>query len=207
MVAAGTASAMPSNSNTNTDLAAFSPTDPTLDPASLTDVGLEDRAELADRSSRSGRSAVLPPGKRQAPRDVWVLPVKNYELTSNFGPRWGTNHNGLDLAAPIGTPVLAAHDGVVVRAGWYGGYGYAVDIDHGNGIMTRYGHNSAVLVSVGEYVRAGQQIAKMGSTGYSTGPHLHFEIHVNGSPVDPIPFLLEEGVDVKAHRDSIYISH
>ncbi len=203
MVALGTAAAMPGQS---TDSAALAHNDPTLDPSTAGTTGLDDeRGAIADRGSRSGRSATLPKGKAQAPRDVWVLPVKKYDLTSRYGPRWGTNHNGVDLAGPVGTPIRAAHEGKVVRAEWYSGYGYAVDIDHGNGVMTRYGHNSALTVSVGEWVDAGDRIAKMGSTGYSTGPHSHFEVHVYDQPVDPIAYMRERGVDLVNHTDSIYV--
>lgn len=202
IVAIGTASAMPSKSPNS---AAFAD-DPSLDPTSAGAHGLDgDRAGLADRSSRSGRSATLPKGKTQAPQNIWVLPVKKYNLTSLYGARWGTTHRGIDLAGPYGTPVYAAHEGTVVRAGWYGGYGYAVDIDHGGGVITRYGHNSAVTVSVGQYVRAGQQIAKMGSTGYSTGNHVHFEVLIGDEAINPIPYLRDRGVDVERHRDSIYV--
>lgn len=202
MVALGTASAMPSNSSNS---AAYAD-DPTLDPTSAGAHGLDaDRGSLADRASRSGRSATLPKGKTLAPRDIWVLPVKKYNLTSLYGARWGTTHRGVDLAGPYGTAIHAAHDGVVVKAGWGGGYGYMVDIDHGNGVITRYGHNSALTVSVGQHIRAGQQIAKMGSTGYSTGNHLHFEIRIGDEAINPLPYLLKRGVDVANHKDSIYV--
>ncbi|MGH3647101.1 MAG: M23 family metallopeptidase [Micromonosporaceae bacterium] len=205
MVALGTAAAMPSKAP---DSAALADNDPTLDPTMSGADGIgEDRGAIADRGSRSGRSATLPPGKTQAPQDVWTLPVKKYNLTSRYGPRWGTNHNGVDMAGPVGTPIYAAHKGVVVRSEWYGGYGYAIDIDHGNGVISRYGHNSELLVSVGETVAAGDQIAKMGSTGYSTGPHSHFEVRIGDEPVDPIAFMLKRGVDLVNHKDSIYAPH
>ena len=106
-------------------------------------------------------------------------------VTSNYGWRWFRMHNGMDVAGPVGTPIKAVKEGRVAYSGWMGGYGYCIDIDHGNGVVTRYGHNSALQVQAGQYVHRGQQIASMGSTGHSTGPHLHFEVHVNGSPVDP----------------------
>lgn len=106
-------------------------------------------------------------------------------LTSNYGWRWFRMHNGIDIAGPIGTPIKAAKEGRVVYSGWMGGYGYAIDIEHAGGVRTRYAHNSTLLVKPGEYVARGQHIAAMGSTGHSTGPHLHFEVHVNGSPVNP----------------------
>ncbi len=113
-------------------------------------------------------------------------------VTSPYGLRWGGTdfHPGIDIANDMGTPIVATADGVVIVAGWNsGGYGNMVDIDHGNGIMTRYGHASQVVVSAGQYVRRGQVIALMGSTGFSTGPHVHYEVHVNGQRVNPISYL------------------
>lgn len=112
-------------------------------------------------------------------------------LTSGYGPRWGRMHRGVDIAGPVGTPIFAAATGVVVRAGWNsGGYGNLVDIQHPDGSLTRYGHNSRLLVRSGQQVRQGEQIAEMGSTGYSTGPHLHFEVHLPGSgTVNPMAYL------------------
>ena len=110
-------------------------------------------------------------------------------LTSRFGPRWGRMHNGVDLAAPVGTPIRAADGGRVIFSGWDGGFGNVIRIDHENGFVTVYAHNSANLVSVGERVAQGQHIANMGSTGNSTGSHLHFEIRQNGRPIDPWPFI------------------
>ncbi|MCL5773684.1 MAG: peptidoglycan DD-metalloendopeptidase family protein [Firmicutes bacterium] len=98
-------------------------------------------------------------------------------------------HTGIDLAAGYGTPIAAADGGVVILAGWCGGYGNAVIIDHGNGISTLYGHCSRLYVSAGQIVRKGQTIALVGSTGRSTGPHLHFEVRQNGVPVDPLSLL------------------
>ena len=113
-------------------------------------------------------------------------------VTSPYGLRWGGTdfHPGMDIANDMGTPIVATADGIVVVAGWNsGGYGNMVDIDHGNGIMTRYGHASQVLVSAGQFVKRGQIIALMGSTGFSTGPHVHYEVHVNGQRVNPISYL------------------
>jgi murein DD-endopeptidase MepM/ murein hydrolase activator NlpD len=123
----------------------------------------------------------------------WTAPTRG-TVSSEFGPRWGRQHEGIDLAAATGTPVRAAAGGVVRKASWYGGYGNAVIIDHGNGVSTLYGHNSALTVAVGERVQAGQTIAKVGSTGDSTGPHLHFEVEVSGKKVDPRPWLRDRGV-------------
>jgi murein DD-endopeptidase MepM/ murein hydrolase activator NlpD len=112
-------------------------------------------------------------------------------LTSRFGRRWGRMHKGIDIAGPTGTPINAAADGTVIAAGWSsGGYGNLVEIRHSDGTTTRYGHNSRLSVSVGQIVRQGQQVAEMGSTGHSTGSHLHFEIRPSGGDaVNPIAHL------------------
>ena len=113
-------------------------------------------------------------------------------ISSPFGLRWGGSdfHPGMDIANDIGTPIYATADGVVSVAGWNsGGYGNMVDIDHGNGVMTRYGHASYVVVTAGQHVKRGQIIAYMGSTGFSTGPHVHYEVRVNGQPVDPSGYI------------------
>ena len=113
-------------------------------------------------------------------------------VSSPYGLRWGGTdfHPGMDIANDMGTPIVATADGVVEYAGWNsGGYGNMVDINHGNGIMTRYGHASQVVVSAGQQVKRGQLIAYMGSTGFSTGPHVHYEVHVNGNRVNPISYL------------------
>lgn len=125
---------------------------------------------------------------------VFIWPTSG-PITSPFGyrihPIFGTQiyHSGIDIGVDTGTPIMAADSGVVVEADWLGGYGYAVVIDHGNGLSTLYGHNSELAVSPGQSVQQGQVIAYAGSTGYSTGPHCHFEVRVDGSPVDPMGYL------------------
>lgn len=124
-------------------------------------------------------------------RFSWPLP--NYDtITSGFGPRWGTNHNGLDISGSdiYGADIVASDGGTVILAQEdNSGYGRYVIIDHENGYQTLYGHCSKLCVSAGDKVSAGQKIAEVGSTGYSTGPHLHFEIIDNGTKIDPYPFL------------------
>jgi murein DD-endopeptidase MepM/ murein hydrolase activator NlpD len=118
----------------------------------------------------------------------YVWPVSG-PVTSGFGWRWGRMHEGIDIAVPTGTPVVASAAGRVIHAGWLGGYGNLVVIDHGGGVATAYGHNSSIAVGYGSSVGQGQVIAYAGSTGNSTGPHVHFEVRVNGSPVDPLGYL------------------
>ena len=125
-----------------------------------------------------------------------IRPVSNYIVTSEFGNRvgleqYGTFHGAIDLACPMNTPVVASDSGRVMNlTGWYQqGYGWGVFIDHGNGIVTAYGHNSALVVSPGQYVQKGQIIAYSGMTGWATGPHLHFEVRENGTPVNPRNYL------------------
>lgn len=117
------------------------------------------------------------------------------EITSGFGYRsspWGWSrefHSGIDIANSWGTPILATADGVVIYSGWDGGYGNMVIIDHGNGIHTAYAHNSTIHVTVGQHVSKGGHIADMGSTGASTGPHVHYEVRLNGERVNPIDYM------------------
>ncbi|MBR1815246.1 MAG: peptidoglycan DD-metalloendopeptidase family protein [Lachnospiraceae bacterium] len=110
-------------------------------------------------------------------------------ITSTFGPRWGTVHQGLDIACPMGTPILAGESGTVIASYYSSSAGEYIVIDHGDGVATEYMHNSQRLVNVGDYVSRGQVIAYSGSTGYSTGPHCHFGVRINGVRVDPQPYL------------------
>ena len=126
---------------------------------------------------------------------TYVKPISGGRLSSGFGARSAptkgasTNHKGVDWAVPIGTTVVASNAGTVSYAGWASGYGYAVYINHADGRQTRYGHLSKVLVKVGQSVSQGERIALSGNTGRSTGPHLHFEIRINGSAVNPLKYL------------------
>jgi murein DD-endopeptidase MepM/ murein hydrolase activator NlpD len=127
---------------------------------------------------------------------LYVMPTKGI-FTSNFGYRWGVLHAGIDLANSIGTPIYAVSDGVVIDAGPTAGYGMWVKLRHADGTVTLYGHVNTTLVSVGERVMAGDQIATMGNRGNSTGPHLHFEVLRGGTErIDPVPWLAKRGLSV-----------
>jgi murein DD-endopeptidase MepM/ murein hydrolase activator NlpD len=149
----------------------------------------------ADRVAAEAAAAAA----AEAARPKAVLPVDGARLTSGFGARWGTLHAGIDLAAPLQTPEYAAMDGVVLEAGPASGFGLAVYIQHENGDVTVYGHMDSILVEAGQVVRAGDTIALLGNRGQSTGPHLHFEVHVGGlggEKIDPLPWLRERGVAI-----------
>lgn len=149
---------------------------------------LERQREIAAQQRAAGIA-----GTGSAP-GVLAWPVSG-TITSPFGYRrnpFGGGmefHQGLDIAAPMGTTITAAAAGTVISAGWYGGYGNYILIDHGGGMATGYGHCSQIFVSVGQHVQKGQAIGAVGSTGYSTGPHVHFEVRINGKPVDPAQYL------------------
>ncbi len=125
----------------------------------------------------------------------WAQPIADAPMSSGFGPRLDpflgrpAMHTGIDFRAPRDYPARAVAAGTVIAAEWNGGYGNMVDVDHGNGVVTRYGHLDAISVRVGDHVAAGGKIGRVGSTGRSTGPHLHYEIRLGGEPVDPMPFL------------------
>ncbi|MFI5492666.1 M23 family metallopeptidase [Actinoplanes sp. NPDC051859] len=138
------------------------------------------------------------PQRKTKPLPEWVHPMPEGAVTSCYGQRWGRMHAGVDLAAPSGTPIVAAGAGVVVSAGPADGYGLAVLIDHGNGYLTHYGHMSAITAVAGQTVEAGVEIGREGSTGHSTGPHLHFEVHQGTyqNPIEPTRWMHDHGVDI-----------
>lgn len=123
------------------------------------------------------------------------MPVENVRLTSQYGYREDpfrgrrARHKGIDLAGPIGTPIVATADGIVGRSQWVNGYGRYIEINHGGDIQTRYGHMSKLLVGPNEYVKKGQVIGLLGSSGRSTGPHLHYEVRISGQAMNPMPFI------------------
>ncbi|WP_380874397.1 M23 family metallopeptidase [Sphingomonas sp. DBB INV C78] len=160
------------------------------------------KANLSDDADPQYRALFLSWKKMdQIQREVISVPSarpladKHISFTSGYGVRsdpfrgGAAMHAGIDLAGPIGTPIYATADGLVGRAQWASGYGNLVELNHGKGIQTRYGHLSQILVKAGQRVKRGDLIAKMGSTGRSTGSHLHYEVRLDGRAVNPIPFL------------------
>jgi murein DD-endopeptidase MepM/ murein hydrolase activator NlpD len=148
----------------------------------------EQSAALAERIRQAQQQASAATVVVRAGSGAVAWPVSG-SVTSGFGIRWGRMHEGIDIAVAEGTPVRAAAAGTVIYAGWLGGYGNLVVVDHGNGLSTAYAHNSSLGVGVGQSVAAGEVVSYSGNTGNSTGPHVHFEVRVNGSAVDPLGYL------------------
>ncbi|GAA2595553.1 hypothetical protein GCM10010435_88200 [Winogradskya consettensis] len=181
-----------------------------LNPAVSPVGGASAAGTSVDAGPKSGVAGVSPIGgldlgepfvvqkRKVKPLPLWINPMPEGSVTSCFGERWGRLHAGVDLAAPSGTPIRAAGAGVVVSAGPADGYGNAVLIDHGNGYLTHYGHMSVITVVAGQQVKVGDQIGNEGSTGHSTGPHLHFEVHKGTykNPIEPTQWMHEHGVDI-----------
>ncbi|TQF74069.1 M23 family metallopeptidase [Rhodococcus spelaei] len=166
---------------------------------------------VADPADLSQFSNLLAKGQRfsqeraareaAARRPLFVLPAVG-TFSSGFGSRWGTLHAGVDIANAIGTPIYAVADGEVIDSGPASGFGMWVRLKHADGTITVYGHIDSSLVSVGQHVMAGDQIARMGNRGFSTGPHLHFEVHLAGdNKIDPLPWLATRGISLGVERD------
>ena len=157
--------------------------------AELEQASNEIAAKIRASTARTGGYSGNPSG-----RFLWPTPGYS-KITSDYGmrvhPILGTKklHTGIDIGAPSGTRILSGDAGVVIHAGWLGAYGNAVVVDHGGGLSTLYGHMSSIAVREGQQVTAGQKLGGVGSTGLSTGPHLHFEVRVNGNPVSPWGYL------------------
>jgi murein DD-endopeptidase MepM/ murein hydrolase activator NlpD len=146
-------------------------------------------ATLASQiQSAQSSNSYAPPGDTTPSAAGFIWPV-NGPVTSGFGMRWGRMHEGIDIGVPAGTPIHAAASGRVVYAGWMGGYGNLVAIDHGGALSTAYGHQSSIAVGNGQIVTQGQVIGYVGCTGHCFGDHLHFEVRINGSAVDPLGYL------------------
>lgn len=146
-----------------------------------------EREIIHEEVIKESQPAIIERGTKTPP--TYIKPISGGTFTSGFKFRWGRQHKGVDWACPIGTAVKASSAGTVVSAGWVSGYGYCVTISHSDGRQTRYAHLSKILVSVGQSVSQGEKIALSGNTGRSTGPHVHFEIIINGSQVDPMKYL------------------
>ncbi|MEE4315401.1 M23 family metallopeptidase [Erythrobacter dokdonensis] len=137
------------------------------------------------------------------------MPLEGAQLTSGYGMRTHPvlggrrKHSGIDLAAPTGTPVYATADGLVGRADWYSSYGLYISIDHGASMETRYAHLSRLAVAAGDNVKKGDLIGYVGSTGRSTGPHLHYEVRIDGLAVNPIPYMVESEAQLAFARDRV----
>jgi murein DD-endopeptidase MepM/ murein hydrolase activator NlpD len=144
------------------------------------------RAAAQQRASAPAAAPTSAPSQPSSSGFIW--PVSG-PVVSGFGMRWGRMHEGIDIAAPSGTPIRAAAAGTVIYAGWMSGYGNLVVVDHGGGIATAYAHQSSIGAGVAAHVVQGQVIGYVGCTGHCYGPHLHFEVRVNGSPVDPLGYL------------------
>jgi murein DD-endopeptidase MepM/ murein hydrolase activator NlpD len=151
-------------------------------------VALEAAGAELEQRLRVSSAGVAPRALPAPSANGFIWPV-NGPVVSGFGYRWGRMHEGVDIAAGFGTPILAAAAGTVSHAGWLGGYGNLVVVEHGGGIATAYAHQQQIYVGVGTSVAQGQQLGEVGSTGNSSGPHLHFEVRVNGSAVDPLGYL------------------
>ena len=141
------------------------------------------------RAAQAQRAATTPSGSQSTPSSSGFIWPASGPVTSPFGWRWGRMHEGIDIGASYGSPIRAAASGTVIYCGWESGYGNLTVIDHGGNLATAYGHQSSIAVTCGQQVTQGQVIGYVGSTGHSTGPHLHFEVRVNGSPVDPMGYL------------------
>ncbi len=155
-------------------------------------VKLKQQERIAAEDEQELASALAAQGLINVPRSVsaggWTWPTSG-TVTSGFGYRWGRLHAGIDIGAATGTPIHAARGGVVSYAGVMGGYGNIIVVDHGGGMTTRYAHQSQLGASVGQTVQAGDRIGYVGSTGNSTGPHLHFEVRINDNPQNPLGYL------------------
>jgi murein DD-endopeptidase MepM/ murein hydrolase activator NlpD len=187
VVALGSAAGMPD----------MKPDAPDLSSATMSSAAFAasdaDRQATVDRASRSDPRTMSTPQDQVTP-DLWLLPLKNYTVAAPFGQQGDLD--GLDLAAPEGTPYFAAHSGTVKLARYDGAYGLCVVIDAGNGVTLVYAHSSQLLVQEGQRVEAGDPLGLVGMTGYSFTSHLHFEVQQHGTAINPQPFLLAHGVDV-----------
>jgi murein DD-endopeptidase MepM/ murein hydrolase activator NlpD len=180
------------------DAAARAKTDAERAYQAAVDVQDDAKAETSRLAARRASLASQSAGSNDAPIQASggvALPARG-TLTSTYGPRGGTIHYGIDIANSIGTPIVSAMAGEVVESGPASGFGLWVRVQHADGTITVYGHINESLVSAGQQVAAGEQIATIGNRGQSTGPHLHFEVHQDGNKIDPLPWLRSFGVSI-----------
>ena len=150
----------------------------------------EQERKAAQEAAKRKKYQVTSRGSSLPRVSSYAFPLKSYSyVSSEYGPRWGSTHTGIDLAAPAGTHIYSWRSGTVTFAGWSGGYGNFIIVDHGDGFVTRYAHCSKIAVTKGQTVSQGQVIGYVGTTGNSTGNHLHFEVKVNGNFVNPRNYL------------------
>ncbi|MFI5935627.1 M23 family metallopeptidase [Actinoplanes sp. NPDC051494] len=201
VVALGAATQLPDAKSVNPEVLQ------NLKEAAVAQDALADRsADEGDRASRDAeRGTEAPAGAEADENDAWVLPLEDYTFTAPYGMRFGVLHEGIDLAAPEGTPFKAVHGGTVTQSGYFGGYGYATTIRLDDGTQMIYGHARRVVTSVGQTVKAGEIIGEVGNTGHSFGTHLHLGVYVeDGKPTDPVPYLRSKGVDIKLKIESVF---
>ncbi|HKT00963.1 MAG TPA: M23 family metallopeptidase [Rugosimonospora sp.] len=196
MVAIGAASTLPDYKADPSALAA-------LNNSAIGSADLAGRQAAADRANRSDPRTLAQAATDQATKDLWLLPLKHYTITSPYGQHADSLHQGLNLAAPEGVAYYAAHSGVVKLARYNGGMGYTVVVDIGGGITVTYGHSSKLLVHEGQVVRAGDALGTVGASGYTFDNALYFEIRVNGNAVNPTTYLQQYGLDVSHGTDAL----
>lgn len=184
-------------SNVNYELTSDSSVAPAIDaaPQILAIAEYKPVENLTEQLNKAVQHSDVLAKLDEAARTPLSIKPADGAFTSGFGMRWGAMHNGVDIANAIGTPIRAVADGTVIDSGPAQGYGNWIRIRHNDGSVSLYGHMSTLGVTVGQHVTAGQQIAGMGSEGFSTGSHLHFQIHPDGTtPVDPVPWLAARGI-------------
>ncbi|WP_328657329.1 M23 family metallopeptidase [Nocardia salmonicida] len=171
-------------------------------PQVLDATGVADKSHFDDILAKGAKFAEDLAAQESAKLRPLFTKFTSGNYTSGFGARWGVQHLGIDVAGPIGTPIYAVADGTIIEAGPASGFGMWVRVLHDDGTVTIYGHIDTATVSQGERVMAGDQIATMGNRGFSTGPHCHFEVWLNGTDkIDPVPWLATRGISLGAQRD------
>ena len=163
--------------------------------SSLQTAALQGRVEATQRAARDAKRKAAAKAKAERDGKKWVKAIRSGRQTSDFGPRWGKNHDGLDVAAPIGTPLYAMSKGTVIQAGYLSVAGNKVEIRYWDGTSSTYHHMSRIDVRKGQTVLPGDVVGAVGNTGHSFGSHLHIEIHPTGDhPIDPYPWLKKKGI-------------